>query len=299
MNRPAGSPPTGQDHSLPLSVNKARAGSRPAPGAATERDDGLTSPAVVTAFAILDLLAGRQAPARLGEVVTALSLPKTSALRVLRTLVSLDVVRRDAATGGYRIGPRLADYAHVPDGAESLLVREFPGAARPLQERLDETVQLAILTGTTVTFVAKLDTSRPVRLVTYVGRQLPAHASASGKAILAHVGPSALQAVLDGGLPRVGPRTITDPAEFLAALERVRSDGYAAETEESAADLRCFSAPVFDGDGTVRAAFTVCVATIHIPEDRCRVLIDSVRAGARQLSRALGARTTSERTTST
>ncbi|HUN34091.1 MAG TPA: IclR family transcriptional regulator [Trebonia sp.] len=270
--------------------------SRPAPGAATDRDDGLTSPAVVTAFAILDLLAGRDTPARLAEVVAALSLPKTSALRVLRTLVSLDVVRRDAATGGYRIGPRLGDYAHVPDGQESLLVREFPDAARPLQEHLDETVQLAVLTGTTVTFVAKLDTSRPVRLVTYVGRQLPAHASASGKAILAHVGPSALRAVLDTGLPRVGPRTITEQAEFLAALDRVRRDGYAAEIEESAADLRCFSAPVFDAAGIVRAAFTVCVATVHIPEDRCQVLIDSVRAGALHLSQALGAATTKEGT---
>jgi DNA-binding IclR family transcriptional regulator len=297
MNRQAGSPPASHDDTQLPSVSTAQPDTRPASSAATERDDGLTSPAIVTAFAILDLLAGREAPARLAEVVTALSLPKTSALRVLRTLVSLDVVRRDAATGGYRIGPRLADYAHVPDGAESLLVREFPDAARPLKERLDETIQLAILTGTTVTFVAKLDTSRPVRLVTYVGRQLPAHASASGKAILAHAGPPALQAVLDGGLPRVGPRTITDPAKFLAALERVRGDGYAAETEESAADLRCFSAPVFDGAGIVRAALTVCVATIHIPEDRCRVLIDSVRAGARQLSQALGAGTTNERTT--
>jgi IclR family acetate operon transcriptional repressor len=289
MSRQAGSPPASQHDSQPPRVTRAQTDSRPASGAATERDDGLTSPAIVTAFAILDLLAGREAPVRLAEVVTALSLPKTSALRVLRTLVSLDVVRRDGATGGYRIGPRLADYAHVPDRVESLLMREFPDAARPLQERLDETVQLAVLTGTTVTFVSKLDTSRPVRLVTYVGQQLPAHASASGKAILAHAGPPALQALLDGGLPRVGPRTITDPAEFLAALERVRSDGYATETEESAADLRCFAAPVFDGGGTVRAAFTVCVATIHVPEDRCRVLIDSVRAGARQLSQALGA----------
>jgi len=261
-----------------------------------EREDGLTSPAVVTAFAILDLLAGRDSPARLAEVVTALSLPKTSALRVLRTLVSLDVVRRDAATGGYRIGPRLGDYAHVPDGFESLLVRAFPDAARPLKEHLDETVQLAILTGTTVTFVAKLDTSRAVRLVTYVGRQLPAHASASGKAILAYAGPAARQAVLDTGLPRVGPRTITDPAEFLATLDRVRSDGYASETEESAANLRCFSAPVFDGAGIVRASFTVCVATIHITEERSQALIDSVRAGALQLGRALGTGSTIEGT---
>lgn len=268
--------------------------SRSAPGAAAEREDGLTSPAVVTAFAILDLLAGRDTPARLAEVVTALRLPKTSALRVLRTLVSLDVVRRDTATGGYRIGPRLADYAHVPDGFESVLLRVFPDAARPLKERLDETVQLAILTGTTVTFVAKLDTSRPVRLVTYVGRQLPAHATASGKAILAHAGPSALQVVLDTGLPPVGPCTITDPAEFLATLERVRGAGYATETEESAANLRCFSAPVFDGAGIVRAAFSVCIATVHISDDRSQALIDSVRAGALHLSEALGAEGTIE-----
>ena len=65
------------------------------------------------------------------------------------------------------------------------LIDEFRAVASPIVARIDETMQLAVLDWPDVIFVAYLDSKRPVRLVTEVGRRLPVHATAAGKALLA------------------------------------------------------------------------------------------------------------------
>lgn len=252
------------------------------------REDRLGAPAVVMAFSILELLVRRTGPTRLAEVVHELAIPKTSALRVLRTLTGLGVIRRDPANGTYQIGSRLLDYAYAPNGLEAALVRGFHPIAEPLCQEFDETVQLAVLGGTEVTFIATVDSTRAVRLVTHVGRRLPAHATAVGKAILAYADPAVVQAVVDGGLPQVGPNTITDADQFLNALAQVRRDGYASESEESAANLTCYSAPVLDAAGGARAGITICVPTVKIPASRRRELAAAICQAAGELTVLIG-----------
>src|SRR5262249_6047388 len=81
-----------------------------------------------------------------------------------------------------------------------------------------------------------------------------AHATSSGKVLLAFGTPADVERVLGAGLPRLGPRTITSPAVFEQALEEVRTRGYAASVEESAKGVASVAAPVLDGAGERVAA---------------------------------------------
>ncbi|MBW4079224.1 MAG: IclR family transcriptional regulator [Acidobacteria bacterium] len=253
-----------------------------------EDEENFPAPAVVTAFSILDLLVKRSGPTRLAEVISELKIPKTSAMRVLQTLAQLDVVRRDSESGAYVLGPHLLNYTYAPRKTEMTLVQEFNVVAEQFRRDYNETVQLAVLGGTDVTFIAKVDSSHPVRLVTHVGRQLPAHATAVGKAILAHEAPAAVQKVLDAGLIKAGPNTITKVGAFLEELDAVRRNGYATEREESTPNLSCVSAPIFDATGKVVAGFTVCVPVVEIPKQRRTTLIAAVRRAAQSLTEAIG-----------
>lgn len=257
-----------------------------APSVAPVREDPSSSRAVATAFHILDLLVRRPDGARLSELSRELGVPKSTALRILVTLCEIGVVRQ-GATKTYRIGPRLLDYAKAPLGLEPDMVREFYRIARPIHAELNETIQLAVLSAPDVTFLAHLDSTRAVRLVTHVGRRLPAHATATGKAILAFSDPVEVERLLTAGLTRHTDHTITDPATFLDVLDAARRNGYATEVEETSANLSCYSAPVFGPDGLVRAGITICVPTGHVSPDRATVLIGAVREGARELSAAL------------
>lgn len=262
-------------------------GSRPPNGSRAAA--GATSGSVASAFALLDELCHERGGNRLSALARQVGIPKTSALRILSTLCELGVVRHDAATHLYWPGSRLLDYGRAQLGIGHDIVTAFNEIATPVNAKLGETMQLAVLTGTDVTFLARLDSSRPVRLVTQVGRRLPAHATAAGKAILAFAPASAARDVLKPGLVRLTERTITDPKQFMAVLEQAKVDGYACEVEESAGDLSCFAAPVFGADGQVCAGLTLCIPTADVAAERARRLIDTACDTAGRMSALLGA----------
>jgi IclR family transcriptional regulator, KDG regulon repressor len=245
---------------------------------------GASSPAVVTAFRLLDLLIQRPGGARLSDLARDLGLPKSSALRILATMCQIGVVRRDEGTGNYQTGTRLLDYAKAPLNFDMDLVREFYRVAEPMHAKLNETVQLAVPSATDVMFIARIDSTKVVRLVTQIGRRLPAHATAVGKAILAFSDAADVDRIVAAGLPRLTANTITDPVAFRAELDRARRDGYATESEESSPNLSCVSAPVFGPDDVVRAGITVCVPVSRLTPVQSSSLAEAVCDCARALS---------------
>lgn len=247
----------------------------------------VSSRAVATAFGMLGMLAERPGGARLSDLAGELQIPKSTARRILGTLCDLGVVRHDRPTRTYRVGSRLLEYAKFPLGLEPEMIREFHRVVTPIHAKQDETMQLAILSAPDVVFIARVDSSRAVRLVTHIGRRLPAHATAAGKAILAFSDPAEIDQVIGGGLVRYTDNTITDPSRFLTVLDDVRRAGFATEIEESSSNLSCFAAPVFGPDGLVRAGLTICVPTGHVSRDRGKLLIGAARTAAQQLSARL------------
>lgn len=238
------------------------------------------SPSVVAAFAILDALADAGRPLTMAEVVRAVGLPKTSAFRLLRALETVGAVsRRDDLR--YSLGTRLGGYGAA--APEPDLVASFLEVATPAARALDETMQLGILTGDNVTFISYINSTQPVRLVSFVGRSLPAHSSATGKAILAFLPEDELKLHLSDELAALTVNTITSRERLRKELDEVRHRGYAVESEESTANLSCVAAPVLRS-GRVVAAVTICVPRAEIPDERLAQLAASVVETAAQLS---------------
>lgn len=238
--------------------------------------------AVYAAFLILDMIASASEPPRMTDIVDVVALPKSSVFRLLRALEATNAVRRGERDKRYRLGSKFDDYAKVSQ--TPLLISRFHDEAAPLLRPLDETAQLGVLTGVDVTFVACIDSTKPVRLVSYAGRTLPAHASATGKSLLAFAGEQALQAVLDTGLPALTAHTITDPDVLKDQLEEVRRRGFATESEESTSNLSCLAAPVWGTGQEVVAAITVCIPRATLPADRLPEIRHAVLEAARRLS---------------
>ncbi|WP_248761110.1 IclR family transcriptional regulator [Pseudarthrobacter sp. SSS035] len=247
-----------------------------------EGSGGLAVPSVVQAFAVIDLLADSGSRMRLAEVVSATGLPKTTVHRLLRTLGMLGITQRD--NDGFILGPALARYgnARVPNHGE--IIGLFYSVIGRMQEELDETVQLAVLTPPDVTFIAFIDSSRSVRLATRLGRRLPVHASATGKALLAFSQEETVKNALEGPLAALTEWTITDRSVILTQLKAARARGWASESQESAANLSCVAVPVLDATGHALAAITVCLPMPIIPEPRQRHLAGIATRYARELS---------------
>ena len=240
------------------------------------------SPGVVLAFDILDVVASSGEPVSMASVVHILGLPKSSVFRLLRALESVGAVTRREVDKKYILGPKVRRYGGTQN--DDGLILDFTDLVSPIARELNETMQLGVLTGTDVTFLACIQSTQPVRLVATPGRQLPAHATATGKAILAFSSEEKVNHLIECGLARITPQTISEATLFRSELARIRDRGYALESEESTSNLSCIAAPILGSNGDVFGAVTVCLPRATIPTDRLDELVEAVLQSSNRLS---------------
>ena len=237
--------------------------------------------AVVSAFSYGEPVLG------VSELARRLDLGKSTVHRILATLQADGFVER-TTDGRYRLSIKM--YEIGLQVAASIELREL---IHPALERLrnesGETAHLAVLSGTDVVYLDRLESPQMLRLFTQVGRRRAAHATSSGKVLLAFGTPADVERALATGLPRLGPRTITSPALFEQALEEVRARGYAASIEESAKGVASVAAPVLDGAGECVAAMSVAGPVTRMDADRLDHFARLVVAAAASIPRPGGA----------
>jgi DNA-binding IclR family transcriptional regulator len=195
--------------------------------------------AVERAFAVLDVLADRQAELGTNEIARRTGVNPSTVSRLLATLAGAGFVEHVAASGRYRLGLRLLELGNA------VLARlDLREVARPhLHALAKATGETATLSApgeghaVTVDFVQSPST---VQSVARLGRPSVAHATATGKLLLAFGGQKAPER-----LERYTERTLTDPAALRAEIARVRERGYAEAVGEREEDLNALAAPVW------------------------------------------------------
>jgi DNA-binding IclR family transcriptional regulator len=249
-------------------------------------------PYVVQAGAkVLDLLDAFDAPESrrtLTELSRMLALPKSSVLRLLRTVESRGYIERAGDGHGYQLGLKL--FALGSRVAQRFDVIE---AARPvmghLREVCGDAVNLGILTGSEVVYVAVLDSPHRLRKTTIVGDREPAYCTALGRAILAHLPLDDLEALLGAtDLRPLTGTTVTDVATLRTYLARVKQQGFALDDEETTVGARCVGAPIFDFSGDVRAGISVSGPAMRLTGARLAQVANHVRLASHEISRRLG-----------
>jgi IclR family transcriptional regulator, KDG regulon repressor len=183
----------------------------------------------------------------------------------------------------YQLGSR---YAEQLD-----LAAEGQQVARTVAETCGETVHVAVLEEVDVIYIAKVDSTHAVRMVSAAGRRLPAHCTAVGKMLLASLPPDELNARLpeaDGKLRAMTPNSITSLPELRERLIAIKANGVASEQRESNPDVSCVAAPVRDRAGRVVAALSISVPMVRWSQERQDELTDLAVTGAGQLSERLG-----------
>ncbi|MEV0096981.1 IclR family transcriptional regulator [Streptomyces sp. NPDC050738] len=252
---------------------------------------GRLVPAVTRALDILELFLEGDGALSAPDVTRKLELPRTTVHELLTTLAArgyLNPIPEQA--GRYRLGVRT--YQLGSRYAEKLdLAAEGQQIAREVAETCDETVHVAILEDTDVIYIAKVDSTHAVRMVSAAGRRLPAHCTSVGKMLLASLPQTELEARLAGrDFAPMTPNSITDPDALRTALAGIRERGIAAEHRESNPDVSCVAAPVRNRAGRVVAALSISVPMIRWNEEREAELADLALKGATELSTRLGHR---------
>lgn len=253
---------------------------------------GRLVPAVTRALDILELFLDGDGTLSAPDIVRKLQLPRTTVHELVTTLAARSyIVQVPGQPGRYRLGVR--PYQLGSRYAEQLdLAAEGQQVARSVAETCDETVHVAILEGTDVIYIAKVDSTHAVRMVSAAGRRLPAHCTSVGKMLLASLPEAELAARIpaDAELIAMTENSITEPAALLAHLAEIRRRGIAVESRESNTDVSCVAAPVRDRTNRVVAALSISVPMIRWSDDRLDELTQLAAKGAADLSERLGHR---------
>lgn len=248
----------------------------------TERNLGLPASSIGRVAAILGCFSPQEPTLTLTELSLRTGLPKSTMSRLVSELVEHAFLEREGRE--VSLGLKAFELGEIAARPNSLRRVVYPAQER-LRRSTGQTVHLAVLEGRHVVYLHILRARNTPPLPSRVGGRVPAHATAVGKAMLAFTEPDVVDRLIEGGLPKVGPRTITNGDALRAALWRARSVGRASEEEESAPGVACVAAPILDEHGRPVAGLSVSGRIGEIDLTACG---DAVQRATARLWRGRG-----------
>ena len=244
-----------------------------------ERDGGSLG-GLDRAAAILGAFDENHRELSLAALVARCRLPRSTTHRTADKMLKLGWL--DKPADRYRIGNRIFELSGLAPVRHQLREAALP-FLQDLHHATRMTVQLGVLSGTQVLLVEKITGHRQMPMLSQVGALLPAYCSALGLAILAYSDEQTVQAVIDAGMPRRTPRTMTTATALRRELAAIPDRGLAVEREEGNIGISCVAGPIFGPLGAVVAAVSVTGPTALVRADRAG---PAVRLAAAATSRA-------------
>ena len=181
---------------------------------------------------------------------------KSQVSRTLKILAEHGLVERDSETRAYRLSSRL--FALAGRAGDQQLLEQARPFLRSTVAELGERAHLSVLQGRDVLTLLSESPPHAVQTAGWVGRSVPAHCTASGRALLFDHDRFSLEVLLAGvDLGSGGPNAPRDVAELARRIARARARGYASVSDELEAGLVAVAAPVRDFRGAIVAALNV------------------------------------------
>lgn len=237
----------------------------------------------------MEALADAEEPMAVTDLAQRLGMAPSTTHRILATLSAEGVAVRVPMLRRYRAGPGLARLARRSRYDNARLVE----AARPVLQRLSresgETSQLAVLDGWDTVAIDHVDSTQPVIVHHPAGSRVPAHATAVGQAILAHL-PEVAARIARDGLVAFSDRTITDPGSFGAELEEIRRRGFAINVGQLHPETAGVAAPIVEHSGAVLGSIGISGPVARFGRaDRMTAMAQLTAAGATEVQARLAA----------
>lgn len=230
---------------------------------------------------IIELLGKSDKSLGVTEISKELGVDKSSATRLIQTLVEHEFAVRDPQSRRFLLGPKVQKLANHSTKSLPLKNLSVPLLKR-LMEQTGENSHVAIFSQDMCLVIADIESTAQLRVVSGEGRLIPNHCTAIGKCIIAfgdHPIPKELNSHT--------PRTITSRDQLKLHLEQVRGRGYALDDEEHEFGVRCMAAPVYDSSGRAIASIGISGPTVRVTLDKVPELSAIVIQAGKELSKLL------------
>lgn len=242
------------------------------------------------ALDIMEFLSNIPNGRSLSDIGKSLKIPLSSLHGLVNTMLNRGYLVRNDSSMLISLGPRISQIAALAQNQFDLIPLADP-IMRKLRNELCETTSLSILDGNHIVFVHKCPMDGRIQVVNPVGTRLPAHATGSGKVLLAFLPEEEIDYLYpDEVLPARTSRTITSKEKLKTALKEIRKNGFAYDDQESDLEIWAVASCVRNDKGYPVAAISVVAPIFRIRDKDYQVWSKYVRDGAQEVSRKLGFR---------
>ena len=201
------------------------------------------------------------------EVAALVSLPRSTVHRLLQSLAEEHLVTPVSEERGFRLG---AGLMHLATSATKWLVENITPFLRDLSVELEETVDLAVLSGSNVYFIDQVAAPHRLQAVSQTGLAFPLHCTANGKALLADMTDDQVRALVGESLVRHTANTIANIDDLLAELHDVRTRRVAFDRDEHTDGISAAGTSIRNPYG-LALAMSVPVPTSRFSENEERI----------------------------
>ncbi|MFC4025292.1 IclR family transcriptional regulator [Oceanobacillus longus] len=218
-------------------------------------------------------------------------MPKTTIFRLVASLEETGLIVKTKYSSHdvkYKLGMKLLEFGKLV--SEQM---EYRKIALPymnnINEKLNESVHLAVVEGDEAVYVEKMDSNRPIRLVIKVGARAPLYAGSASKLLLAHLDKKKREEYLKRlKLEKIAENTIEDMERLQNQLKEIREKGYAFSQQEIYKETMGFSCPIRDYSGETIAALGVSIPVTDYKEEKAKQILEEIIRATNQISIELG-----------
>ncbi|TBL79368.1 IclR family transcriptional regulator [Paenibacillus thalictri] len=242
---------------------------------------------VKNALRILNCFTSEEPEKRVSDIAAELGIGKSTVSRLLSTLAGEGFVAKDAENQKYRLGLRLLTLSSIVS-SQLEVRREAKPILSTLVRETGEAAHIAVFESQEVVYIEQIECSHPVRILSYVGRRNPLHATSSGKILLSFQDPVTIAKVLSEPLASFSRYTITDPDQLKSQLAAIREAEFCLSDSEYLDDVVSMAAPIRDYTKQVVAAISLIGPKHRIQRHLIPSMRNKVVKAAKEISRSLG-----------
>jgi len=255
---------------------------------ASSKKDRYLINSIIRASNVLRCFSKQGSHFTISELARQLHLDRSTTYRILLSLEKCGFVEKDGKTGEYTLGT-----AAFEIGNAFLRQMDFVKISKPIMAdlalKVQETVHLAVLSGTEIVYVDKVDSPRTLGVMSKIGQRGSLHSTALGKVLLAFLPEAESSRMIKQiKLTPFTANTISSGAKLMDELKKVRRQGYAFDLRESEQGVECIAAPIRNHLGNVIAALSISGPEKKINTPKESQFISEVVKAAAFVSSKLG-----------
>lgn len=253
--------------------------------------EGLLNNSLDKALKLLDYFDQGKSALGLSEISKLSGIPKATVYRMLTTFENngyLDKIIHGEDKDKYKLGLKFLKMGKLV--SEGLEIRQVAlPFMEELRDKFQEDVQLIIPDRDEAVYIEKLESNRPVRVYTKVGRRAPLYGGACPRAILTFMEDSEINRIINSiTLKKVTDATVIDKDVLLKMIDEDRKRGYTISYGELQPGTIAVGAPIFDQNNKVIASVSIVGPEDRFCGERLDELIKGIKDAAKNISRVLG-----------